>query len=81
LVKDARDQNARGVGPVEDDMTSVLHATQAGTNVIADSTCLRVVGKHPATRSEIGNVVNRLVCAPGLERVSADAEQVGFSAT
>jgi hypothetical protein len=81
LVEDARDQNAIGIVSVEDDMPSVLHAAQATTNIIADPTCLRVVGKHLATRSEIGNVADRLIYAPGFESVSADAEQVGFSAT
>ncbi len=62
-------------------MPSVLHEAQAATNIIADSTCLRVVGKHLATRSKIGNVSESLISAPGFEGVSADAEQVGFSAT
>jgi hypothetical protein len=81
LVQDARDSNALGIGPVKDDVPSALHAAKAATNIIADSTGLRVVGKHLATRSEIGNVADRLISAPGLERVSADADQVGFSAT
>jgi hypothetical protein len=81
LVQDAIGQNALGTGPVEDDMPAVLHAAQAATNIIADSTCHRVVGKHLATRSEIGNVADGLICAPGLEGVSTDADQVGFSAT
>ena len=62
-------------------MPSVLHAPQAGTNIIADPARLRVVGKHLTTPSEIGNVADHLICAPGSEGVSADAEQVGFSAT
>jgi hypothetical protein len=62
-------------------MPSVLHAAQAATNITADSTRLGVVGKHLATRPEIGNVPDRLISAPGLEGVSADADQVGFSAT
>ncbi len=81
MVQDTRDYNALGIGPVEYDMPSVLHAAQAATNIIADSTSLRVIGKHLATRSEIGNVADRLICAPGSEGVSADAEQVGCSAT
>ncbi|HEV8412456.1 MAG TPA: hypothetical protein VGQ49_02595 [Bryobacteraceae bacterium] len=80
-MQDAIDQNALGTGPVEDDMPAVLHAAQAATNIIADSTCLRVVGKHLATRSEIDNVAYCLISAPGFEAMSADAEQVGFSAT
>jgi len=73
-VEDARDQNALGIGPVEDDMPPVLHAAQAGTNIIADSTSLSVVGKHLATRSQIGNVADRLIYAPGFEGMRADAE-------
>jgi hypothetical protein len=74
LVQDARDQNAFGIGPVEDDMPSVFHSAQSATNVIADSTCLRVVGKHLTTRSKIGNIADRLIHAPGLEGMRADAE-------
>lgn len=80
-MQDARDQNALGIGPVEDDMPSVLHAAQAGTNVVANPARLWVVGKRLATGLKIGNVADRLFYAPGFEGVSADAEQVGFSAT
>ena len=65
MVQDARDQNALGVGPIEDDMPAVLHAAKVGTNFIANSARLRVVGKHLATSLEIGNVADGLVCAPG----------------
>jgi len=81
LVEDARDQNALGIAPIEDDVPSVLHAAEAATNIIADSTCLRVVSKHLATRSEIAKVADCLIDAPGLEGMRADADQVGFSAT
>lgn len=73
-MQDARDQNAIGIVSVEDDVPSMLHAAQSATNVIADSTCLRVVGKHLATRSKIGNIADRLIHAPGLEGMRADAE-------
>jgi hypothetical protein len=64
LVQDARDPNALAIGSVEDDMPSVLHASQAGTNVVANSARLRVVGERLATTLEIGNVADRLVYAP-----------------
>ena len=81
LVQDAIDHNTVGIGPVEDDMPPMLYAAQATTNIIAGSACLRAVGQHLATASEAGDVADRLVHAPGLEGVSADADQVGFSAT
>lgn len=65
LVQDARNQNAPGIGPVEDDMPSVLQATQSGTKVITGSTRFTVVGKHLATSPEIGKIADRLIHTPG----------------
>jgi hypothetical protein len=77
-VQDARDQCSPGFVTVKHDVLSALHAAQPAANVVTLSTQRRIVGQHPATCFEIGDVTDGLVFAPGPQGMRTDSEQIGF---
>ncbi len=79
-MKNARNQDAGSVLPVEHDMPTLLHAVQAGANVLTRPTELRPVRKFLATRFKIIDVADRLGFAPCTQSVPSDVDQVGFGA-
>ena len=80
LVQDARNQDSSGLLPVKHDMPADLQSAQAGTNLGAPSTEPGIVSQHLAARFKSVDVIDSLVFVPGLERVSAYCQQVGFRA-
>jgi len=56
----------------------MLHPPQAGTNVVACSTCHWTIGEHLAARLQTVDVADSLVLTPRAKRVRRDGEQVGF---
>ena len=77
-MQNARNQNARGLAPEENDVLAYLHAIKAAADVIARAPRGGIVGKLLTAILQIVNVTGGLRLAPCAQRIHADAQQVGF---
>lgn len=78
LMQNTGNQNAAGLITIKHHVPAMLHATQAGTNIVTGSAQCGVIGKHLTTRLKIFNVARSLILAPGAKSIGAYAYQVVF---
>lgn len=77
-MEDSGHQDAALLGSIKDDVLSVLHAAQAGPDIITSATQFRIIGKLPARCFNPFDVAKGLFFAPGAQAVCKDVHQVGF---
>lgn len=78
LMKDSDDTDAVFLGPIEHDMTPMLHAHQPGTDGVAISSQSRPIGKLLQAGLKVAKVTFTLFSAPVFQGVFKDGFQVGF---
>jgi hypothetical protein len=71
-----RYQDSPGFNPVENNMSPVFHATQAGPDLIASAAQLWIIRELLAARFKSVDIAGRLILSPFIQRVSADVHQV-----
>src|SRR5271154_1213315 len=76
LMQDARYQDSPGFTPVENNMSPVFHATQAGPDLITGAAQLWIIPELLAARFKSLDIADRLIFSPFIQRVSADVHQV-----
>ena len=79
FMQNAGHENPSRLASEEYDVLALFHAAQAGANVVARAAGRWIVGQPLATGFKLVNVADGLRRAPGTQRISADAHQVGFS--
>jgi len=77
-MQDAGNQHADCILPIEDNMPAVLHAAQAGADIITRPAQVGISGELLATRFQIVDVAGGLVCTPAIHGVAGDLNQIGF---
>jgi hypothetical protein len=77
-MENTRNQHATYIPPVEHDMLAMLHAAQAGADIITSSAQIRIASELLATYFQIVNIADSLVFTPSIQSVTGDIYQVGF---
>jgi len=71
-MKDAGNQNASFRLAVKHHVPAVLHAPQAGADIVTGAPQRGIVGEHLAARLQSVDVTDSLVFSPSAKSVSAD---------
>lgn len=79
-MQDAGNQYAASRLAVKHQMPAVLHAPQAGTDIVTRTAQRGIIGQHPAAGLQTVEVADSLVFSPSAKGVCCDCQQVGFGA-
>jgi hypothetical protein len=80
LMQDAGDENPFCNQAIEDHVAAVLHAAQAGTDIVAGAAQRRIIGECLTTHFQSIEVTAGLSFSPCSKSIVADCQQVGFGA-
>ena len=79
-VQNAQNEDAILLAPIKHYVPPFFKAMEAGTNPVAGPSKRWIAGKHLRALLKAVEVTLGLSRTPGLKRVCADAQQVGFGA-
>jgi len=78
LMKDARYHHASRLDSIENDMPTVFHPTQAGSDMIARAAQPRIRGKLVTALFKVLKIANCLLFSLCAQGIDADIHQVGL---